>query len=178
MAIKMRNNSARPFGYVAWQYQYNVDDHDEGDKTFLGQTGNFNGEDIIDIICEQPATAAFVARHLYHQFVADEPPVPQWPHVEPKDPEAIRILVDAYFESSYNIGTMLEILFHAEFFKSESALFTRVKSPIELVVGTLRLAGGFDKPTYEVYDASAAASYMGQSILNPPSVEGRGAMNG
>ena len=172
MAIKMRNNTARPFGYIAWQYQYNADDHDEGDKTFLGQTGNFNGEDVIDIICKQPATARFVARHLYHQFVADEPPVPRWPHVDPVDPEAIQALVDAYFESDYNIGAMLEVLFRSDFFKAESARFARVKSPIELVIGTLRLAGGFQQPTYEVYDASLAAGYMGQAILNPPTVEG------
>ncbi|MCH7735241.1 MAG: DUF1800 domain-containing protein [Chloroflexi bacterium] len=172
MSIKMRNNTARPFGYIAWQYQYNADDHDEGDKTFLGQTGNFNGEDVIDIICEQPATARFVARHLYHYFVADEPPVPQWPHIEPVDPEAIQTLVDAYFESNYNIGAMLEVLFHSDFFKAESARFARVKSPIELVIGTLRLAGGYQHPTYDVYEASMASGYMGQAILNPPTVEG------
>ena len=172
MSIKMRNNTARPFGYIAWQFQYNADDHDEGDKTFLGQTGNFNGEDVIDIICEQPATARFVARHLYHHFVADEPPVPQWPHVEPVDPEAIQTLADAYFESNYNIGAMLEVLFHSDFFKAESARFARVKSPIELVIGTLRLAGGYQQPTYDVYEASMASGYMGQAILNPPTVEG------
>ena len=172
MAIKMRNNTARPFGYIAWQYLYREDDHDNGEKTFLGKTGNFNGEDVIDIICEQPATARFIARHLYHQFVADEPPVPQWPHVEARDPKAIQILVDAYFESNYNIGAMLEVLFHSDFFKAESARFARVKSPIEIVVGTLRLAGGFQQPTYDVYEATLASGYMGQALLNPVSVEG------
>ena len=50
MALKMRNNTMRPYGYIAWQYKYDETDHDDGEKTFLGNTGNFNGEDVIDII--------------------------------------------------------------------------------------------------------------------------------
>ncbi len=172
MSIKMRNNTARPYGYVAWQYDYDEDDHDDGEKTFLGETGNFNGEEVIDIICRHPATAEFIARHLYHHFVADEVPVPQWPYTDPKDPEAIRILVDAYFESDYSIGAMLRTMFNSDFFKAEDARFARVKSPAEVVVGALRLAGGFDEPTMEVYEAAAACSYMGQTLFVPPSVEG------
>ncbi|NQW18640.1 MAG: DUF1800 domain-containing protein [Chloroflexi bacterium] len=172
MAMKMRNNTARPYGYIDWHFEYRPDDHDEGEKTFLGKTGNFNGEDVIDIICEQPATAQFIARLLYHSFVADEPPVPQWPLVAPKDPAAIQLLTDSYFESDYNIGAMLKTLFTSDFFKDESAHFARVKSPVELVVGTLRQAGGFDGPTYDVYASAAACGYMGQALLNPPSVEG------
>ena len=97
MSIKMRNNTARPYGYMAWQFEYDDADHDHGDKTFLGETGDFNGDDIVDIICRQPATPQFIARHLYHFFVADEVPVPQWPHVEPKDPDAIALMTQAYF---------------------------------------------------------------------------------
>lgn len=172
MSIKMRNNTARPYGYIALQYDYDEDDHDAGEKTFLGETGNLNGEDVIDIICRHPATAGFIARHFYHHFVADEAPVPQWPYTPPKDPEAIRILVDAYFESDYSIGAMLRTMFNSDFFKSTQARFARVKSPAEVVIGALRLAGGFDEPTMEVYEAAAACTYMGQSLFIPPSVEG------
>ena len=172
MAMKMRNNTARPYGYIDWQFEYKPEDHDDGEKTFLGKTGNFNGEDVIDIICEQPATARFISRLLYHSFVADEPPVPQWSLQEPGNPEAIEILMNSYFESNYNIGAMLETLFNSDFFKDESAYFARVKSPVELVVGTIRQAGGFDGPTYDVYASAAACGFMGQSLLNPPSVEG------
>ena len=72
MSIKMRNNTARPYGYIAWQFEYDDADHDHDDKTFLGETGDFNGEDVVAIICRQEATARFIARHLYHFFVADE----------------------------------------------------------------------------------------------------------
>ena len=172
MSIKMRNNTARPYGYMAWQFEYDDADHDHGDKTFLGETGDFNGDDIVDIICRQPATPQFIARHLYHFFVADEVPVPQWPHVEPKDPGAIALMTQAYFDSGYRISAMLEAMFHADFFKSEAARFARIKSPVEMVVGTLRMAGGLTLPSNDTYAAAAVCAQMGQHLMNPPSVEG------
>ena len=172
MSTKMRNNTLRPYGYIAWQFKYDESDHDDGEKTFLGETGNFNGEDVIDIICKNPATPRFIARHLYHHFVADELPVPQWPYEGPKDPDAIQIMVDAYFANDYSIGAMLRAIFESDTFKSESTQFARIKSPAELVVGTLRLAGAFDWPTDDVYKATAACNYMGQTLLGPTSVEG------
>jgi uncharacterized protein (DUF1800 family) len=168
----MRNNTLRPYGYVAWQYKFDPEDHDEGEKTFLGETGNFNGDDIIDIICKNPATARFIARHLYHHFIADELPVPQWPFEGPKDPEAIELMVDAYFANNYSIGAMLRAVFESDMFKSEATQYARIKSPVELVVGTLRLAGGFDWPTADIFKATAACGFMGQALLAPVSVEG------
>ena len=97
-----------PYGRYASQFVYNPADHDEEEKTFLGETGNFNGEEIIDIIARQPATARFVSRHLYNFFVADEPQVPAWQETPPRDPEAIKMLEDAYFESNYNLTAMLK----------------------------------------------------------------------
>ena len=172
MSIRMRNNTLRPYGYVAWQYKFDPEDHDEGEKTFLGETGNFNGDDIIDIICKNEATPRFIARHIYHHFIADELPVPQWPFEGPKDPEAIQLMVDAYFANDYSIGAMLRAVFESDMFKSEATHNARIKAPVELVVGTLRLAGGFDWPTQDIFKATAACGYMGQSLLSPVSVEG------
>ena len=172
MSIKMRNNTARPYGYIAWQFEYDDDDHDHGDKQFLGEVGDFNGEDVVDIICRQPATAQFIARHLYHFFVADELPVPQWPHFPPRDPEAIEIMSRAYFDSGYDISAMLRAMFNSDFFKSEASRFARIKSPAEMVVGTLRIAGPIDLPSTDTYAAAGACAAMGQGLLNPPSVEG------
>ena len=75
------------------------DDHDDGEKTFLGEIGNFNGDDIVRIIVKQPATARFISRHLYNFFVADEPQVPAWSKVPPQDPPCIEALEQAYFDS-------------------------------------------------------------------------------
>ena len=172
MSIKMRNNTARPYGYISWQFEYDDDDHDHDDKMLLGESGDLNGQDAVDIICRQEATPRFIARHLYHFFVADEPGVPRWPHVGPQDPDAIQAMVDTYFESGYSITEMLRTLFTSEFFKDESARFARIKSPAEMVVGSLRLAGGLEVPSQEAYAAAATCANMGQALLNPPSVEG------
>ena len=153
-----------------WYFEYKEDDHDNGDKTFLGETGNFNGEDIIDIILKQPATARFVARHLYNFFVADEVQVPAWPVTPPRDPEAIDFLSKALFETDYDIRAVLRLLFNSDFFKD--AQFRKVKNPTEVVVSTLRMAGDAALPSPDIYDWANHITYMGQELLNPPSVEG------
>jgi hypothetical protein len=159
-----------PIGRHDWQFTYRPDDHDDTEKTFLGETGNFNGEDVIDIICQHPATATFIARHLYNFFVADEPQVPAWTVTPPRDQDAIDILADAFVESNYDMRSVLRVLFNSDFFKN--ARFARLKSPAEVVVGTMKLVGGYDFPAPGIGEISRQASYMGQDLLNPPSVEG------
>jgi uncharacterized protein (DUF1800 family) len=160
----------QPYGRYASRFIYNPADHDNGEKTFLGHTGNFNGEDIIDIICQQPATARFLSRHLYNYFVADDAQVPAWMDTPPQDPETIKMLEDEYFRSGYNIRSMLRVLFNSDAFKN--ARFAKIKGPIETVIGTMRLIGDWTapKPGFEpIFDEM---KHMGQEILNPPSVEG------
>ena len=61
-----------PYQRGHWKFIYKDEDHDDSEKEFLGQKGRFNGEDIIDIVVQQPATAQFVARHLYNYFIKTE----------------------------------------------------------------------------------------------------------
>ena len=164
------NVPGQPYGRYAAQFAYNPADHDDGVKTFLGETGNFNGDDIIDIIARQPATARFISRHLYSYFVADEAQVPAWMDTPPRDPDTIRMLEEEYFRSGYDIRSMLRVLFHSDAFKN--ARFARVKGPVETVMGTMRLIGDWTepKPGFEfIFDEM---KYMGQELFNPPSVEG------
>jgi hypothetical protein len=164
---------APPRGYYNrwdWEFEYIEADHDDGEKTFLGHTGRFNGEDIIDIVCQQPATAQFLARHLYNFFVADEVQVPAWQVTPPRDPEAIETLAQTFTASHYDIRSVLRVLFLSDFFKN--ARFARIKSPAEVVVGILRLAGGAEFPAPGIGNLAKQPSYMGQDLLNPPSVEG------
>jgi len=160
----------QPYGRYTSTFVYNPDDHDDGEKTFLGHTGNFNGEDIIDILCKQPATARFISRHIYDFFVADEAQVPTWMDTPPRDPETIKMLEDEYFRSDYNIRSMLRVLFNSDAFKN--ARFARIKGPIETVIGTLRLAGDWTAPKPGFEAIFEEMKHMGQEILNPPSVEG------
>ena len=154
-----------------WELLYDPTDHDDAAKSFLGRRGNLNGEDVIDIVCQQPSTARFIARHLYNFFVADEPPVPQWGNTPPQDPQAIQTLVDAYFQYNYNMGSVLRVLFNSDFFKN--ARYARVKSPTEVTVETARLLKSFPLPGgADFINMVFECRYMGQDLLMPPTVEG------
>ncbi len=155
-----------------WEFKYDPDDHDDGEKVFLGERGRFNGEDVIDIILKHPATARFVARHLYNFFVADEIQVPSWNDEPPRDPEAIAILSDALVSSDYNIRETLRVLFNSDFFKDESVWFAKVKSPTELVVSTMKMTHDFKDYRPGMFEIGMEPGIQGQDILNPPSVEG------
>ena len=159
-----------PYSTAATEFEYREDDHDDGIKTFLGESGPFNGDDIIDIIVKQPSTAQFLSRHLYNFFVADEPQVPSWADTPPGNPEAVDLLAKTFIDSKYDMRSVLRVLLLSDFFKD--AQFAKIKSPAEVVVGTLRMVGGYDFPTPGIGERSKQAGYMGQDLLNPPSVEG------
>ena len=107
-----------PFGSYESDFEYVPEDHDDSEKTFLGYTGPLNGEDIIEIVVKQEATARFIARHLYNFFVADEPQVPSWSIEPPNDPEAIEVLVKAFQDNDGQIVPVLRALFTSEFSKN------------------------------------------------------------
>ena len=153
-----------------WEFKFIPEDHDYKEKEFLGHTGNFDGEGIIDIILSKPVTAQFIARHLYSFFVSDEPQVPAWSVTPPDDPEAISFIADALIASDYHMETVLKKIFNSGFFKAQR--FSRVKNPTEVVIGTLRLVGGTHRPSPETLDWTGQIAHMGQDLLNPPSVEG------
>ncbi len=161
--------SCGPYRGVQPQFQFIAADHDYGEKEFLGEKGDFNGEDIIDIIVRHPATARFIATRLHNFFVSDEP-----------DEEAIAELAQVYVDSGHDIREVMRALLLSDFFKE--ARFAKVKSPVETIVGISRLAGDFEladgRPLseaipFDLRDGAAVPSEnMGQQPLNPPSVEG------
>ena len=159
-----------PYGRFPWLFEFRPEDHDFSEKSFLGHSGRFNGEDVIDIIVRQPACPTFITRHLYNFFVADEPQVPAWSIDPPRDPEAIAYLSRVFVESDYGITPVLRALFNSDFFKE--ARFKKVRSPVEVVVGTLRLTGDLQGPDPRLEGIANEPGYMGQSIMDPPSVEG------
>ncbi|MEE3004106.1 MAG: DUF1800 domain-containing protein [Chloroflexota bacterium] len=160
----------QPFGRFPWRFDYRGEDHDADEKTFLGHTGNFDGEDIIDIIVREPATARFICRHLYNFFVADEVQVPAWTIQDARDEDALEIMINAFEESGYNISAVLRTMFNSDFFKN--ARFSKIKSPAEVVASTLKMVGSYQTPEPTIPDIGPESTYMGQSLLDPPSVEG------
>jgi len=161
-----------PHGRSPWVFRFDPADHDDSEKTFLGVTGRLNGDDIIDIICQQPATARFLARHMYNFFVADEPQIPAWRLTPPRDPEAIKTLEKVYFDSNYNISAMLEALFTSDFFKGENVRYAKVKNPAEMVISLLRMVGEHREIKPGLFELSQEPKYMGMDLMNPPTVEG------
>ena len=149
-----------PWGAFPLGFEYRPEDHDDSEKTFLGERGRFNGEDIVDIVVRQPATGRFIAGKLYHFFVSDNP-APQ---------EAIDTLAEAYFRSDGDIREVMQELLLSDFFKE--ARFAKVKAPIELVAGVLRLVQDFQEPKPGLVETVWESKYMGQELLNPPTVEG------
>ena len=154
-----------PYGRFPWKFEYRPEDHDDGEKTFLGHKGNLNGEDIINIVVQQPACARFICRHLYNFFVADEPQVPAWPIEAPRDPAAIDAMCKAFINSKCEIKPVLRAMFKSDFFKN--ARYQHLKSPAEVVVGTLRLVGGYELPKPGYGELSMQPSYMGAGSAQP-----------
>ena len=153
-----------PYGRVAWHFEYREGDHDDGEKTFLGETGPFNGEDIVDIIVRKEATARFIGRRLFQFFAADE--------VDDEGDAVVESMIESFLQSDYEIRSMLQTLFQSDYFKSDRARFAKMKGPVELVVGAVRTAGSYRTPTMEIRNLVIQAGFMGQTLLQPPSVEG------
>jgi uncharacterized protein (DUF1800 family) len=153
--------AAQPYGRFDWEFEFRPDLHDYGEKVFLGERGNFDGTDIVDILVRQPSTAQFVAMRLYRYFVSDIP-----------DQHAIDELAEVYKDSKYDIRAIMRALFLSDFFQSESAYYARVKSPAEHVAGIMRTVEDFTFPKHGIRDIALECRYMGQDLMNPPSVEG------
>ena len=164
MAVRASKDSIWPYSRIAWHFQFRDWDHDDGEKTFLGETGNFNGEDIIGIIARQQATARFVCTRLFQFFAADE--------VDGDSKQVIEAMMQSYFDSGYEIRAVLRTLFLSDYFTSEEARYARVKGPVELLVGAIRQAGSYRSPTLGVHQLAYQGFFMGQGLLQPPSVEG------
>jgi uncharacterized protein (DUF1800 family) len=131
--------------------------HDGGSKTFLGKIGNFGGRDVVDVIYQQPACAAFWASSLLNFFVYNNP--------EPQLVSAVAALIR---KNEYNLRPVISTLLRSNVFYSERAYRALVKSPVEFVVGTYKSLG------LNEIDASAqrALVQMGQILFFPPNVAG------
>ena len=154
--------AARAFtgwNFVDLEFVFNEDQHDDGVKTFLGRTGNFDGEDIIDIIMEQPVTAEYIAGKLYRFFVRDD--------LSPALQSELGIV---FRNADYEIAALLETVFLSRDFYSQASVGTHIKSPVELAVSTYRKLGLNEAPG--VPDFNRATGALGQTLFRPPTVAG------
>ena len=138
-------------------FSVNRRQHDDGVKTVLGRTGPWTGDDVIDIILEQPAAATFLARKLFRFFAYDDP-----------EPAVVERLAADFRRGNYDLRALVGQILRSPEFRSERAYHARIKSPVELAIGSLKLLGAESVPR----DLSGALRGMGQDLLNPPSVKG------
>ena len=140
-------------------FKLNADQHDSGTKTFLGRTGTFNGEDIVDIILAQPVTAEFMAAKIYRFFVREE-----------IDATLRKELGRTLRDNGYQMKPLLKRIFLAKDFYSAPSVATQIKSPVQLVVSTYKKMGLREIPT--IPDFGRMTGSLGQSLFDPPNVAG------
>ncbi len=146
------------FDYYSGEFRFVKGNHDDGPKTIWGRTGNFTGDDLVDLIMQQPATARFIVKKLFVYFAHETP-----------DDATIDRLARVLRTSNYEISEMLENLFLSDEFYSPKSVATQIKSPAQLLVGTMRSLGIKDA-NYGYMDQ--VIRNMGQELLEPPNVKG------
>lgn len=139
------------------QFYFNASQHDDGEKTVLGKTGNWNGDDVVRFACAERSTGRFIAKKLWEFFAYSHP-----------EPAIIEALSDVYFASNYSIKAVMRALFLREEFYSERARFAVIKSPVELVVGAIRQL----QADVSLRALPGLLSLMEQDLFNPPDVSG------
>src|SRR5437868_11443384 len=132
--------------------------HDAGAKTFMGKTGTFTGDDIVEMLVPLRATAVRLTTRLFGFFAYPNP-----------DPEIVNHLADTFQKTHYNVGAVVREIFTMDAFYSDKAYRALVKSPADLVAQTLKATG----TNARGYTAAAAAmAPMGQVLFYPPNVAG------
>jgi hypothetical protein len=151
-------------GFTGWtndvlEFKFDQEQHDFGNKTFLGRTRDFNGEDIIEVILEQPVTGEFVAGKLYRYFVREDLS------------NAVKAELGRTFRSSgYQLKPLLSRMFLSRDFYSPDSVATEIKSPVHLVVSTYKKLGLREVPT--IPDFGRMTGSLGQTLFEPPNVAG------
>jgi uncharacterized protein (DUF1800 family) len=140
------------------EYIFRSRQHDYGQKTFMGKTGNFDGEDIIDILLEKRETANFIASKIYRYFVNNQ-----------LDRRRVEELAQHFYDSNYNISGLLRYMFTQDWFYAEENRGAKIKSPMELAVGIMRIFQvKLNTPLTSVFIQKA----LGQLLFHPPNVAG------
>ncbi len=140
------------------EFVFRQKQHDNGDKTLLGKTGNFDGDDVLNILLQQKETAHFISKKIYRFLVNDD-----------VDEQKAAWLGNRFYQSNYDIKSLLEDIFSSEWFYAEKNVGARIKSPVELIVGIRRmLPMKIDNEESQL----TVQAVLGQLLFYPPNVAG------
>jgi uncharacterized protein (DUF1800 family) len=132
--------------------------HDSGNKTVLGQSGYFDGDDVLDIILKEKQTARYISQKVYRFFVNEQ-----------VDTSKVEWLADRFYKSDYDISKLMEDVFTSDWFYDEKNIGARIKSPVELMAGIQRML----PMTLENEEALLIIQrVLGQVLFYPPNVAG------
>ncbi len=151
--------------FTGWNFERNGDFvmkknvHDDGEKTIFGKTGNFNGDDVLNMLLENKQTARYIVTKLYKFFVNDTD----------IDQGKIEFLANSFYKSNYNIGALMKTIFLSDWFYDPNNVGCKIKSPVELLVNIRRLLPmQLEKPDIQLVFTRG----LGQELFHPPNVAG------
>jgi uncharacterized protein (DUF1800 family) len=140
------------------EYHFRPAMHDKGSKTVLGQTGKFNGRDVLEIIVAQPQADRFVSEKLWKFFASED-----------CAPALLDALAEVFRSNGHNFKPLLRAMFRSEEFYADSVVGAQVKSPVQWLVSTLRL---LERPMPQPIVSTEMIKTLGQDLLLPPNVKG------
>jgi len=150
--------------FTGWEvrrrrYFFNPYQHDGGEKLVLGVRGPFNGEDVLQILLEQPAAAKFLVGKLYRYLVSETSPAPE---------TLLAPLADGYRQRDYDTSWLVGTILRSNLFFSRLVVRTRVKGPVDLAIGLLRSL----EASVNTYALAEDLAPLGQALFAPPNVKG------
>lgn len=140
---------------------FSAEDHDEGEKTVLGRTGNFGLEEIVDILLEEKETARFITRRAWRHFIGHE--------TKPTD-EQVEHLASILRDNDYELRPFFRELLLSEAFWAPENRGNMVKSHMELILGAVNQLD-LDHTADEV-SLAVSSMEMGQDIMDHVTVAG------
>jgi hypothetical protein len=151
--------------YTGWglsedrlHYKYHPGNHDDGPKTVFGQTGNYSGEEVLNMICDKPECSQFIAQRIWRFFVQDNPPKP-----------LVDALADVLHKSGMDLKHTMSVLFRSREFYAPDAVRAQIKSPVQWLIES---AHQLEAPLPTQPMALVMLRQLGQELFQPPNVKG------
>jgi uncharacterized protein (DUF1800 family) len=162
--IKEAARAFTGWGFTAeTEFVFRPRQHDDGSKTIFGKTSDFTGEDVIQLLLAQRQTARFITTKLYRFLVDDQPAT------DSITTKRLDTLASQFYENGYDIADLVQTILTADWFYESRYVGTRVKSPVDLLVGmqhALNITFPQKQPLVFVQKT------LGQVLFYPPNVAG------
>ncbi len=151
--------------YTGWgldkdrlHFEYHPKNHDEGPKTVFGQTGDYTGEQVLDLICAKPECARFISAKLWRFFVQDQPPQP-----------VVDALAHEFQSSNLDLKHLMGVIFRSKEFYAPEVIRAQIKSPVQWLVSSTHQ---LEAPVPTMPMALVMLLQLGEELFQPPNVKG------